>query len=96
MYEGDEDGVSYAPGDDDDEEREDQAIVTNDLSDANFYNEYFKIGEGEGEEEEGASAVVPDISKVRIGDGPGPSGSVPIDEELFDDELFDDDDEEVD
>lgn len=93
MYEGDEDGVSYAPGDDDDEDGGDDQIVTNDLSDANFYNEYFKIGEGE--EEDGASAVVPDVSRVKISeDGAGPS--VPIDEELFDDELFDDDDEEVD
>lgn len=92
MYdEEDGDTFSYQPSTEDGEEEESDQIVTNDLSDINYYTEYFKIDDDE-------NGVVPDVSSLKINDvggaAAGPS-SVPIDEDLFnDDELFDDEDED--
>lgn len=100
-----ENGDDNNDGDSDDGDQN-NVIVTNDLSNINYYTDYFKIDDEE-------DAVVPDVSKLKIasasggneGSGsstkPGPSNttlnpgdSVPIDEDLFnDDELFDDDEE---
>jgi len=89
--EGDE-YVSYSRDESNTEEDEeqDQVIVTNDLSNMNYYNEYFQL------EDNDDDAVVPDIKKLNIQE-PGTSGAppVPIDEDLFnDDELFDDEDDD--
>ncbi|CAL8069992.1 unnamed protein product [Orchesella dallaii] len=90
--EGDE-YVSYSRDDsneDEDEEEQDEIIVTNDLSDMNYYNEYFQLDDADDD------AVVPNIKKLNI-EEPGTSNAaaVPIDEDLFnDDELFDDDDDD--
>jgi len=94
MYddEGD-DTVAYQHSTDDGDEENDQ-VVTNDLSDINYYTEYFnKI------DDDDKKAAVPDVGSLKINDvggaAAGPSSSVPIDEDLFnDDELFDDEEDD--
>jgi len=91
MYddEGDE-GVSYQRSNEDGDEENDDQLVTNDLSDMNYYTEWL-------DEHDDKNGVVPDVRSLKINDGAaaGPSNNVPIDEDLFnDDELFDDEDDD--
>jgi hypothetical protein len=95
MYDDDEGDTAFSyqrSNEDGDEENDDDQLVTNDLSDMNYYTEYLM------DDDEDKNGVVPDVSSLKLNDAggaAGPSSSVPIDEDLFnDDELFDDDDED--